>query len=322
VSCAAARFPTLGTTATVISTRAVDLDAVVEAAATEIDAIDLACSRFRSDSELAALNSRAGTASRVSPLLLLAIETALRAAAVTDGRVDPTLGVSMRAIGYDRDFRSVPPDGPALHIHVPAGRGWRAIQVDADNRLVEIPAGCELDLGATAKALAADLAARSAADLTGAGVLVSLGGDLAMAGPAPDDGWAVLATDDHDVRHDDDGQVVTVRAGGLATSGTTVRRWRRGGVELHHVLDPRSGRPAPTYWRTATVAAGSCVDANIASTASIVMGADAPTWLEQLGMPSRLVRHDGQIVAVAGWPTDQGDDAGVASGPSVGVTYG
>jgi len=92
-------------------------------------------------------------------------------------------------------------------------------------------------------------------------------------------------------------------SGGLATSSTTVRRWRSGTVELHHLVDPRTGRPAESPWRTVSVAAGSCVDANVASTASFLLD-DAPAWLESRGLPARLVRIDGETTVVAGWPED------------------
>ena len=100
-----------------------------------------------------------------------------------------------------------------------------------------------------------------AAEQTGSGVLVSLGGDVAVAGPASAGGWPIRIADDHAASLGDAGPTVSVQLGGLASSGTAVRRWRSGGVEVHHVIDPRSGRPAPTPWRTVSVAAASCVDA-------------------------------------------------------------
>ncbi|MCW2952706.1 MAG: thiamine biosynthesis protein, partial [Conexibacter sp.] len=160
----------------------------------------------------------------------------------------------------------------------------------------------EVDLGATAKALAADRAARAAHQLAACGVLVSLGGDIAVAGPAPADGWAVRVTDDHAKAEGPSGQTVSIAAGGLATSGTTVRRWRRGEHRFHHILDPRTHQPAEVVWRTASVAAASCVDANAASTAAVVRGLDAPVWLARGGLPARLTATDGTVVRTAGWP--------------------
>ena len=83
-----------------------------------------------------------------------------------------------------------------------------------------------------------------------------------------------------------------------------MRRWLRGGHDVHHLINPESGRPADEYWRTASVAAASCVDANIASTAAIVMGPDAPRWLEERRLPARLVARDGSVARVAGWPEE------------------
>ena len=123
-----------------------------------------------------------------------------------------------------------------------------------------------------AKAWCADRAAAAAAAATGEAVLVSLGGDVSCAGDSPASGWAVRVADDHRAGVDEPGgQTVQLTNGGLATSGTSVRQWTRGGRTMHHVIDPSTGLPAATHWRTVSVAAGSCADANIASTAAIVL---------------------------------------------------
>jgi thiamine biosynthesis lipoprotein len=141
---------------------------------------------------------------------------------------------------------------------------------------------------------------------TGAGALVNLGGDIAVAGPAPPDGWSVRVTDDHAAGVDAPGQTVAVPSGGLATSSVMVRRWTREGRDLHHIVDPRTGAPVAVVWRTVSVSAASCVDANTASTAAVVRGERAPEWLETLRLPSRLVRPDGAVVYVRGWPEEDG----------------
>jgi thiamine biosynthesis lipoprotein len=160
----------------------------------------------------------------------------------------------------------------------------------------------ELDLGATAKALAADRAVRSVHEATGVGALVSLGGDIAVAGEPPGQGWPVRIADDSAAPLDSAGPSVLLTAGGLATSGTAVRRWKTSAGELHHLVDPRTGRPAASFWRTATVTAASCVDANTASTAAVVLGEEALRWLATIGLPARLVRYDDAVSRVAGWP--------------------
>ncbi len=267
-------------------------------------ALDLACSRFRPDSGLVALNQAAGRAVPVGDVLWEALEAALRVARATDGLVDPTVGRALRAVGYDRTFA-------LLRLHdghfVPTfrqGGGWREVELDARRRTVRIPEGVELDLGATAKAHAADRIAEAVAARTGAGTLVSLGGDIAVAGNSPAGGWSVGIADDHRAGLDQSGPVVSVVRGGLATSSTRVRRWRSAAGELHHILDPPSGRPARTPWTTVSVAADSCLDANAASTASIVLGERAPEWLSTRFLPARLARADGSVVCVGGWPAE------------------
>jgi FAD:protein FMN transferase len=271
--------------------------------------VDRACSRFRPDSELAELGRAGDRPVAVSALLAEIVAASLRVARMTGGAVDPTVGEAMRRIGYDRDFALVAAGdlGP-LPVHVGPVPGWRRIELDAPRRLLRVPAGVELDLGATAKAFAADLAARSAAAAAGCGVLVSLGGDIAMVGPAPKDGWPVLVAEDHAAPLDGPGQVVRLSRGGLATSSTTVRRWRRGRTDVHHIVDPTTGLPAAGRWQTASVGAATCVDANAAATAAIVWGEPAVDWLMEHRLPARLIATDGAVVRVAGWPEE--DDAG------------
>ncbi len=303
---ATARFPALGTTATVLVAGAVDDDTVERArraVSDVVSAVDASCSRFRDDSELAVLNTSGGEWVPVSPWLLDAVTVARRAAELTGGLVDPTIATALRDAGYDRDFRSVPPTGPALDLRLQAVPGWWSVDIDPAGA-VRLPRGVELDLGATAKALAADRAAAAASEQVEGGVLVSLGGDISVAGTAPEGGWDVRVTDDHADGPDAPGATVAIDSGGLATSGTTVRRWVRGDVVHHHIVDPRTGQPARPSWRTVSVAAGTCVDANIASTASVVLGDDAPAWLEDRSLPARLVRPDGRVRTVGGWPTE------------------
>jgi thiamine biosynthesis lipoprotein len=267
----------------------------------ELDAVDRACSRFRGDSELMRANDAGGRVTAISDLFALAVAAALRAAEQTGGLVDPTVAPSLVALGYDEDFAAVAADAPRAVTGVPA-TGWRGVELDARRRLLRLAPGCRLDLGATAKALAADRAAATIAAATGSPTLVNLGGDVATAGPVPPGGWIVRVTDDHRAGPEADGQRVAVLGGAVATSSTTVRRWRRGGRDVHHIVDPRTGEPAAPVWRTVSVAAASCVDANTASTAAIVRGVSAPQWLESLGLPARLVDPQGAVVTVGAWP--------------------
>jgi thiamine biosynthesis lipoprotein len=302
----------LGTTVVVRHVGAAS-PAVTAAAADELDAIDAAASRFRTDSELSRLNAlsaRGGGTFASGPLLAEAVRLAIRAAEVSDGAVDPTLGASLIGLGYDRDFGEL----DAIAPHAPLGTDprivvqqhhvarWADIAVlDAPPRIT-VPPGVMLDLGATAKALVADRAAHSAHAAAGGGVLVSVGGDIATCGDAPAGGWAIHVTDDHRDGPGAPGQTVSIKSGALATSSITTRRWRHDGRTMHHILDPLSGLPVPGPWRTVSVAAATCADANIAATAAIVLGDDAPAWLARHRLPARLVALDGTVHTQGGWP--------------------
>lgn len=329
---ASARFPALGGIATVAVADSAQLAVARAAVEQTVAAFDLACSRFRADSELSALNAAAGREPvAVSPLLLEAVMASLRAARLTGGDVDPTIGQALIALGYDRDFDSLgagrpagdldsvdtrdfdrdrggDPFGARRSVRIAAVPGWRTIRIDSDTRAIRLARGVKLDLGATAKALASDRSAAAANRQVGCGVLVGLSGDIAIAGAPPADGWSVWVTDDHrssagEPGQEAAGQWITLRSGGLATSSTTVRRWPAGDEEVHHLIDPGTGAPTQGVWRTVSVAAGSCLDANIASTAAIVRDERAAPWLESLHLPSRLVDVGGRIMHLAGWPS-------------------
>lgn len=302
---ASAELAALGSTALLSTTDDAALADATAELVRELETVDLACSRFRDDSELARLNRAEGQPFVASRYLFEAVRVALRAAAATDGLVDPTIGRGLRLAGYDRTFAIVSGRTPGTVRFAPAA-GWQLVELDEDRRSIRIPSGVELDLGATAKALAADRAALAAADRTGTGILVSLGGDIAIAGPTPRGGWPVRIADDHRAWLDGPGPVVSIEAGGLATSSVMVRRWRAGEHELHHILDPRTGRPAPSCWRTVSVAAASCVDANSASTAAVLLGEAGPGWLAERRLPARLVGVSGEVVCTGGWPAEAG----------------
>jgi thiamine biosynthesis lipoprotein len=304
-------FSVFGTFGSLLVTRPDTLDAAYRLISAELAAIDVACSRFRPDSELSLVNAAGGRVTEVSTLFAEALQTALTAAALTDGDVDPTCGGSLVRLGYDRDFAEVRADSSPLTLAAGPAPGWRLVELDTDRQTVRVPAGVLLDLGATAKALAADQAAARAAAAVGCGVLVNLGGDIALAGQAPAAGWRVEVADalpadqaDGKLARRARGQVVSIDSGGLATSCTASRGWRRGEELLHHIVVPGTGRPADGCWRTVSVAAATCVSANIASTAAIIRGEPAARWLDRLGLPARLVRGDGRVVTTGGWPAD------------------
>jgi thiamine biosynthesis lipoprotein len=298
----------LGSTATVYAPQGRAYAAYV-AAAQVLERVDRLASRFRSDSELTLINRRAGEWTPISGGFLELLHAALRAAAETGGAVDPTLGSDLAALGYDRDFSELPAVSRSYPLTAPTptarrrpGPRWESIEVDEGRPAIRMPGSVRLDLGATAKARAADECAEAAHAATGQPVLVSLGGDIATAGPAPADGWAVAISADHRDDPAEAAQTIRIAGGGLATSSLLVRRWRRQGQVLHHVLDPTHGGPVAPRWSVVSVVAPTCVQANTASTASLVLGDRAPDWLTARGLPARLVAVDGSIRVVRGWP--------------------
>lgn len=293
----------LGTSVHVLTTDPDGLEPAATAVEKVLAKVDVTYSRFRPDSELSYLNSHAGKPVQVGWLLSMAIGLAIRAARLTNGAVDPTVGKALRLAGYDRDFSRSDQDRGPLRLTVEEVPGWRMVRLDLMSRSVFLPEGVELDLGSTGKALAADVAVSAACNAAGTGgVLVSLGGDISTAGTPPAGGWRVLVADDSDTPPDGEGETISIKRGALATSSTTVRRWTRGGVALHHIIDPRTGQPAQSPWRTVTVAASNCVDANIAATAAIVEGEGAIEWLAARGLPARLVANDGTVRIAGRWP--------------------
>ncbi|HEV2451973.1 MAG TPA: FAD:protein FMN transferase [Streptosporangiaceae bacterium] len=304
----------LGTTAVVAVWPPPDVAAVCAAVDDVLRTLDLQASRFRPDSELSWLHRAGGGLFAVSDGLAELLEVALAAAGWTGGRVDPTVGDALIALGYDRDFAAIddrrgPCSPPAAPVPVP---GWQ--QVRLDGCLLRLPRGVRLDLGATAKAAGSDRAARAAVSACrhGGGVLVSLGGDIAVGGTPPRDGWPVTVTEAPDppppLRAVPAGpggtQLIRLAAGGVATSSITCRQWRRAGAVLHHIVDPATGRPASGPWRTVTVAAPTCADANAAATAAIVAGVRAEEWLAAAGLPARLVDRRGAVRYAGGWPAE------------------
>lgn len=307
----------LGTGVTLVVANG-DLVPARAAVSSLLDLVDRTYSRFRPDSELVRLNERAGQRVPVSRLLAEAIGAGLRGARLSDGLVNPTVGRAMRLIGYHEDFERVANRtdaesagdmtlGAPSPLRFEAVPGWRVIDLDEATPSVRIPVGVELDLGSTGKAFAADLAAAAAfAAMGNGGALVSLGGDIAVAGIPPEGGWRVLVAEDSSAPVTGRGEVVTLNDGAVATSSITVRRWVRHGVQRHHLIDPRTGAPASGPWRTATVAAASCLDANIAATTAIIVGEPAIDWLEQRGLAARLIGHDGAARTTTGWPATAG----------------
>ncbi|MGZ8177986.1 FAD:protein FMN transferase [Williamsia sp. SKLECPSW1] len=303
---ATSRWRVWGLDASVTVTDPGAVDVAREIVDTVLDDVDRACSRFRDDSELSCHSIRRGRPTRISPVLATLVDAALGAARATDGAVDPTIGNRLVVLGYDRDLDAIPDPavhaGPAVLRSRFAAHRAHAGMISRHGDTLTVPEGVSLDLGATAKAVAADLAADVVAAQVGCGVLVDLGGDIATRGMHPEGGWQILV---------DDGpgqptaQVALTGNCGVATSSTLHRRWRDSdGIERHHIIDPRTGFPADEVWRTVTVVARRCVDANAVSTACIVNGSAGLDFVRRTELPARLVDADGAVVGLSGWPAE------------------
>ena len=298
-------MPAIGTTATVVVDDPAAADDALRLLADDLRSLDASCSRFRADSELRRLECRGGRPTPVSLLLFDALETACSVATATAGIVDPTIGSALVELGYDRDFAglTVHADVDASDLPVPRpAPGWWRIGLDRAERTVTVPDGVHVDLGSTGKAFGADRSARHLADALGCGVLVNLGGDVAVAGPAPAGGWGVGIAAHCTTAPTDADEVVALSSGGLATSGTTARTWSRGGRTRQHIVDPWTGEVAPSTWALVSAVAATCVEANGWTTAAVVWGEDAPGNLAGHGVAARLVRPDGRVLLVGDWP--------------------
>ena len=284
------------------------LDLATDRIRSLMDDVARSASRFHAGSDLLRINASSGHLVPVAPLTVRLVTAALDAARTTDGAVDPTVGRALQAAGYDADIevvrrRGATADKPGHSAPLRLAGNWHQVVVDHDARLVGVPPGVHLDLGATAKAWTADEAAGRVAEEFGLDVLVGLGGDVAVAGPGRRQ-WQVSVTEVEG--GDQPAPTVSLSSGGLATSSITARRW----AGAHHLIDPRTGFPATGPIRTASVWATSCLQANVLSTAAIVWGARAETQLANRGATARLVTRPGDLRFLGGWPHDeQGDVA-------------
>jgi thiamine biosynthesis lipoprotein len=279
------------------------LSPVVRLAEAVVADVDATCSRFRHDSDLSVANAAAGRWVDVDPLLVAAVDVARRAAEATDGLVNPLLGRTLVQLGYDRDFALLTPPVATVHpgdptaADAPPHDAWRRIRTDPRGA-IRVPAGTALDLGSTGKAWAADLIARAIEAEHGEPALVSVGGDVRIAA-ADREPWEIAVSERHGGAVQ---QQIRLTQGGLATSSTRVRRWSHDGTVRHHLVDPRTGRPAAEVWRTVTATGPTCVAANTAATAAVVLGADAPAWLADRGVAARLQPAHGRVVVTGTWP--------------------
>jgi thiamine biosynthesis lipoprotein len=260
-----------------------------------------ACSRFDSCSELSRLNGAAGRRLAVGSLLFRALSVAQAAAGATDGLFDPTLLRSLEALGYDCDFDALVAgeSSPLADGPLPRTGGWRELHLDHERREAQLSAGVGVDLGGLVKGMAVDAAVDDLASRSISPVAVNAGGDLAVAGLPPQaDGWAIA------VEGPDHPRVISLSGGALATSSVARRRWRQGGVDRHHLIDPRTGLPSTVPLFSASVTAPSCTQAEVAAKVAFLLGPDdGSTFLTERGLSGLFLAPDGSERLAGGWAT-------------------
>jgi thiamine biosynthesis lipoprotein len=254
------RFRAFGGASCEIHTCGVASDELSRAVA-DVYAFEGQLTRFDPESELSRFNAAAGAPVNVSPLLEAMLRATLDAHALSDGLVNAAVLPALIAAGYDRSIEEVrrrsrppTPQSPAQAPGVPplpevltVGPGW-----------AQLRRGCAIDLGGVGKGWLADQLCERLGNAA-----VNLGGDLRAIGEGPDgDGWCVGLCDASSVR---------VRDAGVATSGTSGRSWSGG----HHLVDPRTGRPAETDVAAVTVIAATALRAEVLAKAAAVLGAVA-----------------------------------------------
>lgn len=300
-------FRAIGTSHEILATRPEALEPALRYAQDHLAAVDAACSRFRGDSEISRLADLAADSDAWcygSPLLLDYLEAARHGARISDGLVDFTVGTALVDAGYDEDMDAVLARDHFLVTAVGRVPGWERVTVTGSGR-INVPQGTLLDFGATAKAHAADMIARTLAMRLPGGFLVNLGGDIATSGEIPDGGWNVgIEAADGALR-----QVVAITNQAITTSSTQKRAWSTDRGIANHIIDPRTGLVVERVWGQASCVAATALEANTASTAALVLGAEAPYWLAERGISARLERLDGSVVTVNGWPEDDAFDA-------------
>lgn len=269
---------------------AVDEAATAAAVASTFAEAEDRLSRFRADSELAALNRAAGPFV-ASPVLFALLVRARAYVERTDGVFDPAIGAAMYALGYDRSFAPGALDRDDAAPPPPRGR-FLDVTLDAATRTVWRPAHVQLDLGGLAKGATVD---RAALHLRGGGA-IDAGGDAVLRGAGPTgDGWLVDVEDPADPARTVATLAVTNAA--VATSAPNRRRWRVGDRVAHHLIDPRTQDAAASDLAQVTVVAPTAEEADVLAKTAFVLGARAGRRFlaRQPGVGGVLVRRDGGV---------------------------
>ncbi|MBI4786945.1 MAG: FAD:protein FMN transferase [Chloroflexi bacterium] len=256
---------------------------------------DRALSRFRPDSELSRLNRSQGGAVRVGQVLWQVLGQARAAARQSDGLVTPALLDHVEAAGYDQSFERLAPWMGPTEFATPPVRDWRAIELDSSAHTVRLPPAMRLDLGGIAKGWAAD---QAVARLSRYGpALVDAGGDIAISGPMEGgERWPVAVADP--MAPERDIARLWLDREAVATSGRDYRCWPRDGKWQHHIIDPRTGRPAETDVLSATVIAPTATEAEMAAKVTLILGSAAGlAWIEaREQLAALLVLENGRVL--------------------------
>jgi len=264
-----------------------------------IGEIDRACNRFKEDSEIQHLNNANGKEREVSATFELALDAAIKSSQITGGLCDPTVLSALLDLGYDRDFDELVNQTRTNHNQPAPTPGISAIKFDRSGHTVSLN-NCEIDFGASAKALTADLVANDVMKF--GGVAVEIGGDVALRGIDPRSPWTIGISESLSV--DATVPTVAMSSGGIATSSLRARSWKVNSETANHIIDPRTGSYARGPYSTATVSAPDCVTANAFATAALLWGEDAGYHIAQSGWSARLVRNNGTVEFIGGWPED------------------
>jgi thiamine biosynthesis lipoprotein len=283
------RFHAMGSPAHLIAGGA--HEPLVQWAVDEVERLEQCWSRFRPTSEVSQLMANAGEWVPVSADLLEVLVRARSLWKSTAGAFDPTVLPALRTLGYDRTFRAVAPKGIAAELPPGPAPGFGAVEIDDDARAIRLAPGTGLDFGGIGKGLAADLLVEGLLLRGASSALVGLGGDIRAAGVVPDGGWRIPVLDPFDA-----GSVwreVVLGTDAVVTSTSLMRRWTRGGHDLHHIIDPLSGWPADAGV-VAVVAQGPAAwwAEGLAKAAMVLGEAGAPTLLQGTGVTATLFRSD------------------------------
>jgi thiamine biosynthesis lipoprotein len=277
----------------------------VESAAAWFDEVERTCSRFDPESELAQLSAQIGKSVRVSELLFETVRFALAVATESGGAFDPTVGLLLETRGFDREHRT----GRAVHTELDVDRGasFRDVQLDTDERTITLARPMLLDLGAVAKGLAIDMAARELKENSFDDFAIDAGGDLFLAGCNADGQlWSVGVRHPRNV--EDLYATLRVSKSAVCTSGDYERR-APGGDRDHHLVDPRTSASASTA-ASVTVLAPSAMVADALATAAFVLGpVDGIALLERHGLDGFIIAPTLERVATHGMRADYLVDA-------------